>query len=75
MKKGLLFVLILLAGVALITSCAPSKYVHDNPAFSYQYPAGCKPDKKQGKNEVARFGNPDNQYRLPTYVASVAPKP
>jgi len=75
MKKGLMFCLVLLAGIALITSCAPSKYVHNDPAFSYEYPAGYKPDKLQGKSEVARFGNPDNQYRLPTYVASVTQKP
>lgn len=75
MKKGFLLIGICLASFALIISCAPSKYVHNDPAFSYEYPSGYKADKSQGKNEVARFSNPENAYKLPTYVASVADKP
>ncbi|MCJ7772043.1 MAG: hypothetical protein MUP22_02800 [Desulfobacterales bacterium] len=75
MKKVFLFISICLVSLTLITSCAPSKYVHNDPVFSYEYPSGYKADKVQGKNEVARFSNPDNAYKLPTYVASVAEKP
>jgi len=43
MKKGLMLVLIALACCALLTSCAglkvaPAKFVHNDPAFSIEYP-------------------------------------
>lgn len=75
MKKGLLIFLIALTGFAFVTSCAAPKYVHQDPAFSYQYPSGYKADATRGKNEVSRFSNFDNQYKLPTYTAFVMDKP
>ena len=47
MKKTLMVVLIALACCALLTSCAglkvaPAKFVHNNPAFSVEYPSDWK---------------------------------
>lgn len=75
MKKSSIVIVVSLICFALIMSCGPSIYVHKDPAFSYEFPAGYKPTKMEGKNEVSRFGNPANQYHLPVYVASVYDKP
>lgn len=75
MKKSVMLIVVSLMCSALIMSCGPSMYVHKNPAFSYEFPAGYKPTKLEGKKEVSRFGNPANKYNLPVYVASVYDKP
>jgi hypothetical protein len=70
MKKTLLFIMAGLACGAFLASCAAPKYVHKDPAFSYEYPWGYKEDKLMGKDEVARFAN-QNQYKIPVYTAEV----
>ncbi|MBW1848027.1 MAG: hypothetical protein JRJ27_12995 [Deltaproteobacteria bacterium] len=65
MKKALLVIMVVLVCGAFLTSCGAPKYVHKDPAFSFEYPHGYKPGKVQG-TAVARFEN-QNQYRIPNY--------
>jgi hypothetical protein len=70
MKKALLLILMVLTPGAFLTSCGAPKFVHKNPAFSYEYPWGYKAEPLKGKYEVARYAN-QNQYKIPVYTAEV----
>lgn len=70
MKKTVLFIMVVLVCGTLFASCAAPKYVHKDPAFSYEYPMGYGPEKLLGKNEVAHFAD-QNQYKVPRYQADV----
>jgi len=76
MKKGLLFIFIILGCMLFLTSCGPMKYVHkEDPTFSFDIPNDTAPDKKRADSEVVRLGGTTNAYKLPTYAASVFDKP
>ncbi len=76
MEKRLLFILLGIVSIALITSCAPQKYVHkEDPTFSFDIPNNTASDTKRFDSEVVRLGGTTNPYKLPAYVVSVFDKP
>lgn len=76
MNKRLIVVLVILTCCAFIASCGPMKWTHTgDPTFSFSIPNNSAPDKRRFDTEVVRYGSTLNSYRLPTYAASVFPKP
>ncbi len=74
MKKGLLFVFIILGCMTLVMSCGPQKYIHKDPAFSFDIVSSYTNEKKDHAAEVARYAAP-TQYKIPVYAAAVLDKP
>jgi len=74
MKKGLMLVFVIVGYFILLMSCAPQKYLHKDPAFSFELVPGYTQEKPVGDKEVARFAAP-NTYKIPVYAAAVLDKP
>ena len=74
MKKCLMFVFVFFGCLIILTSCAPQKYVHNDPTFSFDLVPGYTREKPVGDKEVVRFAAP-NQYKIPVYAAAVLDKP
>lgn len=74
MKKGFLFVFILLGCILLVSSCGPMRYTHSDPAFSFEVVPGYLNSKTDHSAEVVRFAA-QTPYKIPVYAAAVMDKP
>jgi hypothetical protein len=73
--KHLMFLLIILIAMGLPFISAEgrtksSTYVHEDPGFSFEYPADYREEPTQTPIEVARFAN-QNEFKLPVFTVNV----
>jgi len=77
MRAGLMVLMIFMLTSMIFLSCERGskalKYVHTEPGFSFEYPAGYKEEPTLTPVEIKRFAE-QNEYKVPIFTATVREK-